>query len=158
MGREDTGKSIRSDEVSDLRRGTLRLARRLRAERPSGALSPNKVLVLAHLRHAGESTPGRIAEAERQRPQSLTRTFTELERDGLITRTRSSEDRRASVLALTAAGRAALAADMADRDAWLSAALAELTEAEVGLLHIAGRLMDRLAGASAERENEQIST
>jgi DNA-binding MarR family transcriptional regulator len=146
MKREDIGNAVRDDEVSDLRRGTLRLARRLRTERPSGALSPNKVLVLAHLRHAGESTPGRIAEAERQRPQSLTRTFTELERKGLITRTRSSEDRRASVLALTPAGLTALAADMADRDAWLAGALAEFTEAEVDLLHIAGRLMDRLAG------------
>jgi DNA-binding MarR family transcriptional regulator len=147
MKREDTVDSVRGDEVSDLRRGTLRLARRLRAERPSGALSANKILVLAHLRHAGESTPGRIAEVERQRPQSLTRTFAELERDGLITRTRSTEDKRASVLRLTPAGLDALAADMADRDAWLDAALAELTEAEVGLLHIAGRLMDRLAGA-----------
>ena len=47
------------------------------AARPASALSPNKVLVLAHLRHAGQSTPGQIAEAERQRPQSLTRTFTD---------------------------------------------------------------------------------
>jgi hypothetical protein len=51
------------------------------------------------------------------------------------------------VLGLTPAGLAALAADMADRDAWLTEALAEFTEAEIGLLHIAGRLMDRLAGA-----------
>lgn len=147
MKPDDTDESIREHEVSDLRRGTLRLARRLRAERPAGALSANKVLVLAHLRHAGPSTPGQIAAAERQRPQSLTRTFTELERDGLVSRSRSAEDRRASVLELTAAGLQALAADMAERDAWLTGAIAELTEAEAGLLGIAGRLMNRLAGA-----------
>jgi hypothetical protein len=73
------------------------------AERRAGALSASKVLVLAHLRHAGESTPVRSP-----RPS---------------------------------------AADMADRDAWLTAALSELTEAEVDLLRIAGRLMDRLAQA-----------
>ncbi|MDA0159147.1 MarR family transcriptional regulator [Solirubrobacter ginsenosidimutans] len=148
MNREDTENSLRDDEVSELRRGTLRLARRLRAERPAGALSANKVLVLAHLRRVGASTPGQIAEAERQRPQSLTRTFTELESAGLITRTRSPNDRRASVLELTPEGLQALAADMADRDAWLTRALADLTDAEVDLLRIAGRLMDRLAGGT----------
>ncbi|HEY6891029.1 MAG TPA: MarR family transcriptional regulator [Solirubrobacter sp.] len=147
MHRENTDYSLRDDEVSTLRRGTLRLARRLRAERPATALSANKIAVLAHLHRTGQSTPGQIADAERQRPQSLTRVFTDLERDGLITRTRSAQDRRASVLEITAEGRRALAADMADRDAWLAQALAELTDAEVDLLRIAGRLMDRLAGA-----------
>ena len=147
MSTEDTENSLRETEVSTLRRGTVRLARRLRAERPATALSANKIAVLAHLHRVGESTPGQIAEAERQRPQSLTRTFTELESAGLITRTRSAHDRRASVLGLTPEGLRALAADMADRDAWLRHALADLTEAEVDLLRIAGRLMDRLAGA-----------
>jgi DNA-binding MarR family transcriptional regulator len=104
-------------------------------------------MVLGHLHRAGPSTPGTIAAAEHRQPQSLTRTFNDLERDGLILRTRSLEDRRASVLSLTPAGREALAADMAGRDAWLAGALAELTEAEVELLRIAGRLLDRLAQA-----------
>jgi len=145
MNGDDTTKELRENVVTDLRRGTLRLARRLRAERPAGALSANKVLVLAYLNRAGQSTPGAIADAERQRPQSLTRVFTELEREGLITRSPSTEDRRASVLELTPAGREALSADMADRDAWLAGALEELSETEVELLGIAGRLMDRVA-------------
>ncbi len=147
MESESSAKQVRENVVFDLRRGTLRLARRLRAERPDGALSANKVLVLAHLRRAGPSTPGAIAEAEAQRPQSLTRVFTDLERGGLITRTRATEDRRASVLALTPAGLDALAADMAGRDAWLRGALEELSEAEVELLGIAGRLMEQVAAS-----------
>jgi DNA-binding MarR family transcriptional regulator len=147
MDRDSSVEEIRDNVVSDLRRGTLRLARRLRTERRAGALSANKVLVLAHLRRAGPSTPGAIAGAEGQRPQSLTRVFTELEREGLITRSRSTEDRRASVLAVSPAGLDALAADMADRDAWLREALAGLSDAEVELLGIAGRLMDRAATA-----------
>jgi DNA-binding MarR family transcriptional regulator len=145
MCSESTAKEVRENVIIDLRRGTLRLARRLRAERPAGALSANKVLVLAYLSRMGPSTPGAIAEAERQRPLSLTRVFTDLRREGLITRSRSTEDRRASVLALTSAGRDALAADMAGRDAWLAGALDELSEAEVELLGIAGRLMTRVA-------------
>jgi DNA-binding MarR family transcriptional regulator len=147
MTRESNAEEVREDVVSDLRRGTLRLARRLRHERPAGALSANKVLVLAQLRRVGPSTPGAIAEAEAQRPQSLTRVFTELERAGLISRTRSTEDRRASVLAITPAGLDVLAADMAARDAWLREALGGLSEAEVELLGIAGRLMDRMASS-----------
>jgi DNA-binding MarR family transcriptional regulator len=128
-----------------LRRGTTRLGRRLRTERPDTALSSNKIAVLGHLHRRGPLSPGAITAAERQQPQSLTRVFGELERDGLITRTTSPDDRRAAVLALTEHGLGALVADMAERDAWLAAALADLTPAEARLLRIAGELMERLA-------------
>jgi DNA-binding MarR family transcriptional regulator len=64
------------------------------------------------------STPGDIAAAEHQQPQSLTRTFTELRADGLIAREPSPHDRRA---------------------------LAHLTEAEVRLLSFAAEMMARVA-------------
>lgn len=133
--------------TTEVRRGTIRLARRLRAERPAGALSTNKVIVLAYLDRHGPSTPGAIAAAERQRPQSLTRTLAELTAAALISRRRSADDGRVSVLALTDAGHDALERDMAARDAWLHGALATLTESEVALLDIAARLLDRLAEA-----------
>ena len=128
-----------------LRRGTTGLGRRLRAERSSSALSSNKLAVLGHLHRRGPLSPGTITTAERQQPQSMTRVFAELERDGLITRTTSPDDRRAAVLGLTERGRDALVADMAERDAWLAEALADLTPAEVRLLRIAGELMEQLA-------------
>jgi DNA-binding MarR family transcriptional regulator len=128
-----------------LRRGTTGLGRRLRAERSSAALSSNKLAVLGHLHRRGPLSPGTITAAERQQPQSMTRVFAELERAGLITRTTSPDDRRAAVLALTEQGRGALVADMAERDAWLAEALADLTPAEVRLLRIAGELMEQLA-------------
>lgn len=128
-----------------LRRGTTGLGRRLRAERSSSALSSNKLAVLGHLHRRGPLSPGTITTAERQQPQSMTRVFAELERDGLITRTTSPDDRRAAVLGLTEQGRDALVADMAERDAWLAEALADLTPAEVRLLRIAGELMEQLA-------------
>jgi DNA-binding MarR family transcriptional regulator len=49
------------------------------------------------------------------------------------------------LLEITDAGRAALHRDMARRDAWLSGALAGLTETEQEVLRLAARLMDRLA-------------
>jgi DNA-binding MarR family transcriptional regulator len=134
---------------ADIRRGVTRLAQRLRAERPAGALSANKISVLSHLYQRGPSTPGEIAAAEHQHPQSLTRVFTELQLDGLVFRSRSDRDGRESLLTLTAAGREALARDMAHRDMWLSDALSGLTAAEVGLLKIAAGLMEQVAEAAA---------
>ncbi|WP_269856800.1 MarR family winged helix-turn-helix transcriptional regulator [Streptomyces sp. RPT161] len=128
-----------------LLQGLLRLGSRLRHERPPGALSPNKMSVLGHLRRRGPSTPGSIAASEHQQPQSLTRSFAELETDGLITRAPSEEDRRVSVLSITEAGRQALAQDLAQREAWLTEAMGPLTETEQQVLLLAGRLMNRLA-------------
>ncbi|WP_371644879.1 MarR family transcriptional regulator [Streptomyces mirabilis] len=63
------------------------------------------------MRRHGAATPGEVAAAERQRPQSLTRVFAELESDGLIARTADGADRRQSVLTLTAEGLRALERD-----------------------------------------------
>jgi DNA-binding MarR family transcriptional regulator len=133
--------------ASEVRRAANRLTRRLRTERSADALSTNKLAVLSHLYRNGPTTAGRIAAVEHQRPQSLTRVFAELERAGLIARTSSPRDRRQSVLELTATGLRALADDMAERDAWLAAALGELSETERQVLRIAAGIMDRLADA-----------
>lgn len=123
----------------------MRLNRRLRQERGEGAFSPNQLIVLGHLHRRGPSTPGEVAAAERQRPQSLTRVFAELETAGLIVREPGTVDRRQSVLTLTAEGERALERDMAERDVWLAGALASLSTTERGVLELAGALMERLA-------------
>ncbi|MFJ9538676.1 MarR family winged helix-turn-helix transcriptional regulator [Streptomyces sp. NPDC101225] len=132
-------------EAARLRRGVVRLNRRLRQERGDGSLSPNQLSVLGHLNRHGPSTPGAVAAAERQLPQSLTRVFAELETEGLIEREAGTADRRRSVLSLTGAGRRALERDMADRDAWLAGALTSLSPTERGVLELAGTLLERLA-------------
>ena len=128
----------------------------MRAGRSPGALSANKVSVLGHLRRHGPATPGDIAAAERQQPQSLTRVFAELEADALVSRDRDERDRRQSVLAITAAGRAALTRDMAERDAWLATALAELTETERQVIRLAARLMDQIADSDPEHDCNEL--
>jgi len=139
--------------VAGIRRGVVRLNRRLRQERGDGSLSANQLYVLGHLHRVGPATPGEIAVAERQRPQSLTRVFAELEADGLIVRGPGTDDRRQSVLTLTADGRAALQRDMAERDAWLAAALGTLNETEREVLRLAGALMERIADADVRTED-----
>jgi DNA-binding MarR family transcriptional regulator len=113
-------------------------------------MSGNKVAVLGHLHLHGPTTAGAIAAAAHQQPQSLTRTFNELQLAGLITRSPGEHDRREAVLTVTETGRQALFRDMTDRDAWLREALGELTEAEAEILRIASGLMERLAGAEVQ--------
>jgi DNA-binding MarR family transcriptional regulator len=134
-----------------LRRGTTRLARRLRMERPEpGAAEPElsnlALSVLAHLHRRGPMTPGALAAAERLQPQSLTRTLAGLEREHLVTRRPQGRDGRRALLVPTETGTQALVRDMRQRDDWLAAAMArELTRTERELLGLAGDLMERLA-------------
>ncbi|MFF4041977.1 MarR family winged helix-turn-helix transcriptional regulator [Streptomyces sp. NPDC001816] len=131
-------------EAALLRSAIVRLNRRLRQERGDGSLSPNQLVVLGYLHRRGSATPGEIAAAERQRPQSLTRVFAELEADGQIAREAGTTDRRQAVLTLTEPGRRALERDMAERDAWLAEALGALGETERGVLVLAAAVMERL--------------
>lgn len=135
-----------AEAVAQIRRGATRLARRLRMERPSDALSLTKILVLAHLLRWGPTTPGQIATAEQLQPQSLTRVIAELEADQMITKATNERDRRQYVLELTPLGMRALADDMRSRDEWLADAMEDLSETERHVLYLAGVLMDRISG------------
>ena len=127
-----------------VRFAVLRLARRLRVGRDQSALSNNKIAVLGHLARRGTSSPSRINTEENQRPQSLTRPITELEKSGLIERISDTTDARRSLLKLTADGREAFEADMRLRDERLSRALAGLDPDSLRLLVEAARLLDDL--------------
>ncbi|MFE2066823.1 MarR family winged helix-turn-helix transcriptional regulator [Streptomyces sp. NPDC059467] len=134
-------------DATRIRGAVVRLSRRLRQERGDGSLSSNQLVVLGYLYRHGSATPGEIAAAERQRPQSLTRVFAELEGEGLVRREAGTVDRRQSVLTLTEAGRQALLADMAQRDTWLARALGALSETERGVLLLAASVLERLGNA-----------
>lgn len=130
--------------AAEVRAGVTRMAQRLRSERSTTALSGMKIAVLARLQVDGPATAGVIAAELRQRPQSLTRVFAELAHAGLVTRSTSAADRRASVLAIADAGRRALAADMRERDEWLASAMTTLPAADVQTLLDAAAILRRL--------------
>ena len=137
------------ESAAVVRRGVSRLARRLRAERPEPGETLLRLGVLAHLHGRGPMTPGALAAAERLQPQSLSRTLTGLEHDGLVSRTADGQDRRRAVLAITAAGQEVLRRDFRQRDSWLALAMSGLTPTEREVLRLAGELMDRLADSDA---------
>jgi DNA-binding MarR family transcriptional regulator len=133
------------DEAAVLRDGVQRLSRRLQGERSPSGLSLTKISLLGHLTRRGPMTPSALAAADRLQPQSVTRVLAELVRDGLAERFPDPVDRRRQRMRITASGRAALRADMRERDEWLAAALQhELNGAERALLAQAAGLLARL--------------
>jgi DNA-binding MarR family transcriptional regulator len=134
--------------AASLRRGTMRLGRRLRMERPEQGVASAELSVLGLLYRRGPMSAGELAWAERVQPQSLTRTLAALQDRGQIRRQPDPDDRRRSVLSITEPGTEVLLADVAQRDSWLTMAMAErLSPAETQLLMMAGELMERLAEA-----------
>jgi len=141
---------VELDAARTLRRATLRLSRRLQAERDEHGLSLTKISVLGHLARKGDMTAGALAAADRLQPQSLTRVLAELEREGLIERHPDPADRRQRRFRLTPAGRAAGIEDMRKRDAWLAGAIERsLSPVERNLVILAAALMERLADEGA---------
>jgi DNA-binding MarR family transcriptional regulator len=134
--------------AAEVRRGVTSLGRRLRLERSAPALTALELSVLGHLHRRGLLSPGELADAERVQPQSLTRTLAGLEEAGLTGRHPDPADGRRSLMAITEPGQAALRTEMKQRDTWLATAMgAQLTTTEIGLLRLAGSLMERLADA-----------
>jgi DNA-binding MarR family transcriptional regulator len=137
---------VERQEVAAVRRGAMRLAGRLRAERGESALEGTRLSVLGHLLRHGDLTAGDLAARNGVRPQSMTRTLADLEARGLVERARDPDDARRHVFSLTAAGLAALGDEMRPRDRWLATAMRDhLSETERRLLVLAAELLDRLA-------------
>jgi len=131
--------------AAEVRVALLRAARRVRVERSDEDVSAGQFSVLAYLDRHGPATPGAIAEFERVRPPSVTRTLAALEALGLVERSPHPDDRRQVLVRLTASGREAVETTRSRRDAWLARRLADLDPAERELLAAATDLLRRIA-------------
>ncbi len=129
--------------ASELRVVLGQLTRRLRAEH---RFPLSHGAVLGRLDREETSSIGRLAEAERVRPQSMAQTIADLEASGLISRRRDPSDARRSLVELTPRGRATLEEDRRDRAGWLAEAIeAGLTPAERRRLAASVELLRRIA-------------
>ena len=134
-------------------RSVLLLGRRLRAARAEGPHSLSTIAILATLHRLGPMPAWRLALEEHLQPQSVTRIIAALERDRLITRTRSEADRREIELSITPHGRKVLSEDIGARRAWLEKAMdGHLTPQERKTLMDASEIMLKLAYAHIENE------
>ncbi|HXF32246.1 MAG TPA: MarR family transcriptional regulator [Solirubrobacterales bacterium] len=87
------------------------------------------------------ATAGEIAEAARLSPASVTGMLDELERDGIVTRVRSEDDRRRVLVTLTDAGRTVL---NKRRRRWLKRWEAALDDVSERDLEAAAEVMRRI--------------
>jgi len=133
-------------EALSLLRAVLALGRRLRSERPQGAVTLSAISLLGTLDRLGPMPAVQLAAEERLQPQSLTRIVAGLQREKLIERRRDTADRRALIIALTDKGKTVLANDLRVRQMWLrDTMLAALSEDERGALIGAADIMLKLA-------------
>lgn len=128
----------------------MAVARQLRRHRPDHGLTLSQMQVLAEVTRTGAATPAELAARMQVRVQSLTDSINGLAAAGLVSRRADEGDRRRQLVELTDEGSALLAADRAERDAWLDTAMREnLTELEFGLLLLVAPVLRKLADADA---------
>jgi DNA-binding MarR family transcriptional regulator len=132
--------------ASDLRVVVGQLIRRLRAEQHRFSMSQGAVL--GRLDRDGPQSVSDLAAAEKVRPQSMAQTVADLESDGMVERVPDPSDRRRSLVRFTARGLETLHADRLERESWLAAMLAELSEEDRRALARAVELMGELAESS----------
>src|ERR1700761_2055158 len=120
-----------TDTASQLRDAIVRTSRRLRQEAATETgLSPAMTAALATINRSGPLTPSELADVERVKRPSMTRTLACLEREGLIERTPDPADGRSSPVAIGAAGRERLALLRRRKSAYLARRLRGLSAEE----------------------------
>jgi len=136
--------------ASDLRVVIGQLVRRLRAERRDLPLA--QMTVLGRLDRVGPCGVSDLAAGERVRPQSMASTVAALLAAGLVSRAPDPGDRRRVLIALTRAGREALAVDRRRRVGWLADAIrGDLSPKEQRALADAAVLLARIAESGDTR-------
>lgn len=136
--------------ATELRESVMAVARQLRRHRPDHGLTLSQMQVLAEVTRTGAATPAELAVRMQVRVQSLTDSINGLAAARLVSRRADDGDRRRQLVELTDEGSALLAADRAERDAWLDTSMREnLTELEFGLLMLVAPVLRKLADAEA---------
>src|SRR5882757_3061929 len=95
------------DVAAQLRMAIVRTSRRLRQEAATetSGLTPTSVAALATIERHGPLTPSEVADVERVKRPTMTRTLGCLEREELIDRMPDPADGRSALVSVNAAGR-----------------------------------------------------
>jgi DNA-binding MarR family transcriptional regulator len=141
----DTDTSL-TDAAAQLRLGIVRTARRLRQEAAAEAsgLTPTSTAALATIERHGPLTPSELAELERVKRPTVTRTLGCLEREGLVERTPDSSDGRSSLVNVNAAGRERLRRLRGRKNAFLAKRMRDLPVEDVAALERAAEILEQM--------------
>jgi DNA-binding MarR family transcriptional regulator len=133
-----------AESAARLRFAIVRTARRLRQEAAGGGteLSPNSASTLATVERHGPLTPSELAEIERIKRPTATRTLGVLEEAGLVDRAPDPSDGRSSLVSINAAGRERLRRLRGRKNAYLARRMRDLPEADVVTLERAAEILE----------------
>jgi DNA-binding MarR family transcriptional regulator len=127
-----------------LRPALLRVGRELRREAREVGVSPEQVSLLVTIKYAPGIGVGELAASERVSAPAMSNHVDRLERDGLVERTPSADDRRRVGLTLTDEGQRVLRRVRSRRTAWLASRLRGLTPDELAAVEAAIEPLSRL--------------
>jgi len=132
------------DELRSAYGELLGAERRLRArdQHSRDGLTIAQIRVLVALHDEDELPAGQLAKRAELNPASVTTMLDHLERDGIVRRRRSTEDRRMCFVSLTPEGRALVEAR---RERWHQMWLERFTEQPAGELIAAAAAMHTIA-------------
>jgi DNA-binding MarR family transcriptional regulator len=120
------------------------VGRELRRETRALGASPEQVALLVSIKYAPGIGIRELAARERVSPPAMTKHVDRLERDGLVERTQSEDDRRRVGIRLTDEGQRLLRRVRSRRTAWLAQRLAGLDAAELAAIEAAVGPLSRL--------------
>jgi len=130
--------------ADELRPVLLRVGRELRREARAVGASPEQVALLVSIKYAPGIGIRELAARERVSPPAMTTRVDRLERDGLVERRPSEEDRRRVGVTLTPEGQRLLRRVRSRRTAWLAQRLGRLSPAELAAVDAAAGPLSRL--------------
>jgi DNA-binding MarR family transcriptional regulator len=135
-----------TDAAAQLRLGIVRTARRLRQEAAAEAsgLTPTSTAALATIERHGPLTPSELAELERVKRPTVTRTLGCLEREGLVERTPDPSDGRSFLVSVNAAGRERLRRLCGRKNAYLAKRMRDLPVEDVAALERAAEILEQM--------------
>ena len=129
--------------TSRLRLAVMRLARRLR-QQADADITPSMLSALSNIEYRQPVTLGRLAEAERVAPPTMTKIVARLEERGLVDRTPDADDRRVNRLSLSPEGTRFIARNRSRKNAYLARKLRKLEPDEVEVLESAVEVIEKI--------------
>jgi DNA-binding MarR family transcriptional regulator len=136
-----------TEAAARLRMAIVRTARRLRQEAAGAGgteLSPTAAAALATVERHGPLTPSELAEIERVKRPTGTRTLRQLEQAGLVDRARDPADGRSALVSVNAAGRERLRRLRGRKNAYLARRMRDLPDDDVEALERAAAILERI--------------
>lgn len=146
-----------AESAARLRLAIVRTARRLRQEAAGAGgaeLTPTSAAALASVERHGPLTPSELAEIERIKRPTATRTLRVLLEAGLVDRTPDPADGRSSLVSINATGRERLRRLRSRKNAYLARRMRNLSAADLETLERAAQILERILEEPRSRREE----